>query len=519
MGKKKPFIDKKKASTYHLVHRSQRDIGSELLEEGDVAGAGMVLWPSPGNAPSIDQQVLQEDSRMNEWRRKMKDLGLLDENPGQFLKPISGTGTFVGASGRVEDPMVSPGAIAEENLLEVERQFDSIPLSAEYMDEDIANILFHEDFEEGDYEELNDDFVLDAAKIPDEDDAEAFDFDKHITELMEKARLEREGRAGDYSKHEQGQADRDFFASMKPVHEEDDDDDSFANLGSLPEYTVATMPGVVAKLKPDEERALCQKFEAALAEYDSDDLGEGMEEEIPGPREVQGDAGIQAALDHFLEERKDEQLAMGIRVPSKNQGSTFVTDLEGDAPPPEVIHRTIEETLAEADATLARGPLQPPTDEILIDGKSYFSERERNPFDCESILSTYSNLDNNPVTIDASSNRRRRKKATRDLEESQVQQIQLSNKTGLPLGVLPTRVHGEDRFEDDTIISVNRGLARNKKETKEEKKERKASVKVERQIARIQKKITREVFSEEFQKRAVDPAADDVAGKSVFRYS
>jgi hypothetical protein len=38
-------------------------------------------------------------------------------------------------------------------------------------------------------------------------------------------------------------------------------------------------------------------------------------------------------------------------------------------------------------------------------------------------------------------------------------------------------------------------------------------------MARIQKKVTREVFQEEFAKRSVSVHADDVAGKTVFRYS
>ena len=33
MGKKKPFIDKKNASVYHLVRRSNRDVGGQYDEE------------------------------------------------------------------------------------------------------------------------------------------------------------------------------------------------------------------------------------------------------------------------------------------------------------------------------------------------------------------------------------------------------------------------------------------------------------------------------------------------------
>merc|ERR1712226_848482 len=82
-------------------------------------------------------------------------------------------------------------------------------------------------------------------------------------------------------------------------------------------------------------------------------------------------------------------------------------------------------------------------------------------------------------------------------EDSEPAQIQLSNKTGLPLGIFPSR-QKEDDFDFDTIASVNKGEKRNKEETKAEKKFRKQQVKQERLMARIQKKMMKEAFSEEF---------------------
>ena len=99
--------------------------------------------------------------------------------------------------------------------------------------------------------------------------------------------------------------------------------------------------------------------------------------------------------------------------------------------------------------------------------------------------------------------------------DSSVQQIMLSEKTGLPLGVLDTRDH---EYADDTFMSVNKGEARKKNETAEEKKARKQSIKKERQLARMQKKMMKEAFSEEFSRRAHEVLVDDVGGKSVFRF-
>lgn len=61
---------------------------------------------------------------------------------------------------------------------------------ADCMDEDIEEALFGE--EDGAFEELNDDFILQAGQEPDEDQPdnggeEAFDFEAHMARLIEKS--------------------------------------------------------------------------------------------------------------------------------------------------------------------------------------------------------------------------------------------------------------------------------------------------------------------------------------------
>jgi len=190
----------------------------------------------------------------------------------------------------------------------------------------------------------------------------------------------------------------------------------------------------------------------------------------------------------------------------------------------------VEEILVEADEVLANPEMDLPPEKVLIDGKSYFTMKERNLWDCESILSTYSNLDNNPAVVGQSSRTRRKKKGAKkggggdfdqeSISEERPEQILLSNKTGLPLGVLP----GPKGFLDDdkgkeTFVSVNKGEARKKGESKEEKKARKLLVKQERQVARIQKKMMREAIQEEFCLRNHNNVSNDIGGKSIFQYS
>merc|ERR1712166_904344 len=106
------------------------------------------------------------------------------------------------------------------------------------------------------------------------------------------------------------------------------------------------------------------------------------------------------------------------------------------------------------------------------------------------------------------------------------QTIRLSEKTGMPLGILPNNPDRDFTNASycptydgaETYMSVNKGERRSKNETAEEKKLRKLNVKKERQLARMQKKIMKEAFNEEFSKRQQEAVSDDVGGTSVFRF-
>ena len=502
--KRKPFINKKKSSTYHLLHRSQRDAAED----------DYVLWPDANNNPETDRIVLSND--FADVRKKIERAGLLDVDHEQYLKPIVGDGMFIdGKTGSVnrleaagmegEEQPHRGSALAEENLLEVQRQFDSIPITTDCMDDDIAEALFAGDFEDVGLEELDDEFVFQAASEAEPVSDDGFDFDQHIQELMEKARRNREGDGENNFQHDQ--EDRNFFGGLEPLQEVDE--------------TALPLPS-------EEEKALCQKFHETLAQYD-DDEGEDYdypEELLQGMYEP-NDAVVESALDEFLEQEKPEDILIpesastrkksgfGVLVGTQMVPAKELDGLEDNAPPP-----PLEEILLEADFSLSHPKMPPPPEDVLIDGKSYFSERERSRWDCETILTTYSNVDNNPATIDAASTRRRRR---RRQQQANSQHIQLSNKTGLP--ILPSddrKSNDMDDLDDDLAMSttsgVNRGVARSKNETPEERKNRKLMIKKERELARIQKKMTKEAFGEEFRRRSV-AVTDDIAGSTVFRLS
>ena len=125
--------------------------------------------------------------------------------------------------------------------------------------------------------------------------------------------------------HEVGRKDQAFFANAKRVdkgYNDSDDDSGYFDENDC-DLEILGMPGVVPKLTEGEEQALCDKFNQALADYDSDDLGEGYsDDDVIGDLPLEGDTQVESALDDFLLERKDDIYMKGHRhyMEGKNKG-------------------------------------------------------------------------------------------------------------------------------------------------------------------------------------------------------
>nr|GMC50339.1 protein LTV1 homolog [Ipomoea batatas] len=137
------------------------------------------------------------------------------------------------------------------------------------------------------------------------------------------------------------------------------------------------------------------------------------------------------------------------------------------------------------------------------------SSSESEIWDCETIVSTYSNLDNHPGQIEVPGARRKKKLATiPEASNSSAPIISLKGKEKLPVDFLPNR--GKDSSgkkerkkqvadEEDSAKSKAEQLKRKQhgQESKEEKKERKAAVKEEKREARRAKKEMKELYKSE----------------------
>lgn len=144
-------------------------------------------------------------------------------------------------------------------------------------------------------------------------------------------------------------------------------------------------------------------------------------------------------------------------------------------------------------------------------------EEEQKRWDCETILTTYSNLENHPRLISESI-------TLKGLAKKRKQQIQLSQKSGLPLNVIPTRQKQEEQVEDsedeytDEEEDANEGRARPKKETKEEKALRKKLVKQIKQEKRTQKKAMKEAFKNEEREQTKVLTQQQGSRKIIIKY-
>ena len=125
-------------------------------------------------------------------------------------------------------------------------------------------------------------------------------------------------------------------------------------------------------------------------------------------------------------------------------------------------------------------------------------EEKGEKWDCESVLSTYSTLYNHPKLI----------------SEPKVNKIQLSSKTGIPVGVLGRGLtaqalkqleDADDSAEEEDLMSLKSKISelsvRPQHETLEEKKARKANLKQFRRERRSEKKSNTQAFKSEKMKQ------------------
>lgn len=513
MGKKK-FIDKKKSATFQLIARDSSDPHYEEGPAGDrvfvrvddnpysndsffdehnnAQGSNSIFDDAPEDYDDEDEGGDRNYNRQNQSplpprsgvqplpdhiRREILELGFPDDgyNYLSHLREIKNTGggsAYYHNSKANLEQLPNDVKAYDASRVEVLKVNDSLDEKVIYnvaaktvvvriqkaVDPEVAALLDDSDLSRfgSDVEDLEEDFVANANLS---EKPSHVDFDVKLT-LVDEIDMNKKESFEDntFSSHEN-------IVGYLGVGE---DGNNTCNVGE----------GWVDE-KPRVRRLLDDQFDMLeLQEYGTD-----SEDEYSGDVAVENDhqepiaEKLNEALRYHVKD--DLQLDEAYKAPSdllhdKNESAA------------DVIHRCME--YAE------RYENENEDEDVVILQES---SDESEIWDCETIVSTYSNLDNHPGKIGAPESRR--KKKLPETVPSHV--ISLKGKDRLPVDFLP-RSKKSDTEKSKEVSRLKTEPQKRKQhgqETKEEKKERKVAVKEERREARRVKKEMKELYKSEAQ--------------------
>ena len=530
--KKKSFINRKTAQNFHVVHRSQRELlalgegASEfvLMPVGPAKAAPDAGADEPAEAMGIgleeamaDIDVLAEEDHVNE-------MGLPNDGYDytRHVKEGGGTGAkFLSATPQQEalNELLSRTSGVPKDVLpgQEAKSVKAVVLSEHVMDEDLYHALF-EDAEEGDFEQIDDDFVLQAAgEAAEESKAAGEDFDEEQYMAVRIA------------------ASRAYMSNKEALEEAfealefDADDHSRRPMTEAEEHLAAEFEVTMEGYESDEIGELDDANEAVRGAtamgYDNPDVQQMMEEfmhelhvqKIPmtfraGEAELgAGDAGKDDDDDDEEEEEAPALIGVGGagKAPAPGEGMAAAAAAAADEEEAEEGRAGAagaagdglaidEQRFVGEDAGGDGDGDEGEAVDKIMEMQPYLRPVMREEWDCESVLSTLSTTDNLPSVIAHPRRRKKRGDARAgdyeglgadfgdlDLDDAP-EPILLSSKTGMPLGVLPGMA------KSTREAGANLGKARDRKETAEEKRARKALVKAERRAKRELKKQMRQ---------------------------
>ncbi|KAM7269209.1 hypothetical protein ACFE04_024706 [Oxalis oulophora] len=517
MGKKNKFIDKKKSATFHLLARdtsdpnyvesSSSDIASDRVfvrvdnnpysfNEEDHNDPDSIFADAPNvddkdvafERPSMMQPQPQPQLLPDHVRREILELGFPDDgyNYLTHMREIKNTG---GGSAYYDNPRARLDLVPSDvkaydasrvRILQQQQADDSYdsrmydvaaktvnvrPQKA--IDPEVAAILDDSDLSQfgSDNDDLEEDFVLKA-------------------NLLEQGETSAEG-----SQVINHSATYDYQDSV--VHEVRN------HLAKEEDHYV--------DVKAQERQILDDQFDLLLQkEYGSDDdVYDDADDE-----DDDGDHGYNSNLADEEEESRLEKFKQVFGEPLKKDDIELL-DGEYELPSDDILRRVSE---------YAHKYENESEDEVIIAEES---SDESEQWDCDTIVSTYSNLDNHPGRIGAPGSRKKKLAETvsRALS-SNTHVISLGGKEKLPVDFLPrSKMVLKEKLEtvsETKVLPPKRSVGQ---ESKEEKKERKAveilkllvynpvinvdmqaAVKEERREARKMKKDMKDLYRHEGQR-------------------
>ncbi|XP_046899987.1 protein LTV1 homolog [Hypomesus transpacificus] len=441
--KKKSFIQKKNAVTFHLVHRSQRD----PLAADEKAPQHVLL---PAHKVEVEKQ-----------HEEQRNFGVFFDDDYNYLQHLKETSrpTELVSSGRphrdrqpidhrdedeeeeeMEEGVEVAGAttlnlpssvFASEFEEEVGMLNKAAPISGPRldMDPDIVAAL-DEDFDFDDPDnQLDDDFIIKANDVTaavamtDDDEWEDTDSDSD----------------GGFSGEEgEVRGAREFM---------------FMDEETKSRFTEYSLTSSVMR-RNEQLTLLDDRFEKFYEQFDDDEIGALDNAELEGFIEPDSARLEDIIQDYFVQKKKDFQRP---------------------------------DDLGPKELPAVKEDEEDEEDEDEQEMETLIIEAPAEKWDCETIISTYSNLYNRPKII---------------ADPPKTKPIRVSNRTGIPLDVLPGRgptAKQAERMEriNDSDLPRTATQPRPKDESQEERRARKQAIKEERKERRTEKKANQMAFKQE----------------------
>ncbi|XP_071387728.1 protein LTV1 homolog isoform X2 [Centroberyx affinis] len=447
--KKKSFIEKKKAVTFHLVHRSQRDPLA-----ADETAPQHVLLP----ASKVEAEERREEQRkfgvffdddydyLQHLKEAERPVELVAAGPAHPDRRPFDLGDDGGEEEGEMDQAVPVSSInlpssvfASEFEEEVGLLNKAAPISGPRLDMDPDIVAgLDEDFDYDDPDNiLDDDFIIKANDVKGAVDMEGGDNDEDDDDEWEDTDSEGQFDSdGGLSGDEEGGGRREFL---------------FMDEETKSRFTEYSLTSSVMR-RNEQLSLLDDRFEKFYEQFDDDEIGALDNAELEGfiaPDSARLDEVIK---DYFRQKEKEYQRP-------------------DDLGPKELpVVKEEEEEDEEEEQEMETLVIEAPAEK----------------WDCETIISTYSNLYNRPKII----------------QDPPKKPIRVSSKTGIPLDVLPGRgptarqAERMERINDSDLPRVST-QPRSKEESKEERRARKQAVKEERKERRTEKKANKTAFKEE----------------------
>jgi len=314
---------------------------------------------------------------------------------------------------------------------------------------------------------MEDDFVLQLNAEPGSDEEE-FDMEAAMYGLDEESEEDDDDEWAAVRKFKKSQKKEEFY-------DNDDDDDDDDRRTGLTGFSMSSS----AMFRNKHLTLLDDRFERVINQYDDDNIGE-LDPEAPTVRGNIDDTDLPEHYDKLFDEFLDSKDVLGKKV---------IENFAGGVPEDQIKELRDEHKTEGFDILKYEEEESKKKEKVQMVERelSKNEKRERNNWDCETIITTYTNIYNHPKMI----------------KDDSIKKIHVTRK-GLPIieKETPEEEEEEEEYEEEEYeVRENKGVARNRNETKEEKKARKEKVKNAKKERREAKKATKKAFKKEHMKQ------------------